>query len=64
MKKNAGTTDRFIRVFLGLLLLSLTVIGPQTWFGLIGLIPLITGLIGFCPLYKLIGLNSCPVAKK
>ncbi|HBA35017.1 MAG TPA: DUF2892 domain-containing protein [Gammaproteobacteria bacterium] len=64
MVKNEGSTDRIIRVIIGLALLSLTVIGPQSPWGLIGLIPLITGLVGFCPLYKLFGLNTCPISKR
>lgn len=64
MVKNEGSTDRIIRVIIGLALLSLTVIGPQSPWGLIGLIPLITGLVGFCPLYKLFGLNTCPINKR
>ena len=64
MVKNEGSTDRIIRVIIGLALLSLTVIGPQSPWGLIGLIPLITGLVGFCPLYKLFGLNTCPIRKQ
>ncbi len=63
MKVNEGTIDRIIRVIVGLGLLSLVVIGPKTLLGLIGLIPLITGLVGFCPLYKIIGLNTCPLNK-
>lgn len=59
--KNIGTTDRVIRIVVGLVLLSLIVIGPQTLWGLVGLIPLATGVIGFCPAYKLLGLNTCPV---
>ena len=56
MKKNVGSTDRVIRVILGIIVLSLLFIieGNLKWFGLIGLIPLITGLIGYCPLYTLL----------
>lgn len=57
--KNEGKTDRALRVTLGLVLLSLVFIGPQTLLGLIGLVPLITGLVGFCPLYRMVGLNTC-----
>lgn len=63
MKANEGTIDRVIRVVVGLALLSVVVVGPKSLFGLIGLIPLLTGLIGFCPLYKLFGLNTCPLEK-
>jgi len=47
MNQNEGTIDRVIRVALGLGLLSLTVIGPHTWFGLIGIVPFLTGVVGF-----------------
>lgn len=61
--KNEGTLDRSIRVVLGLVLLSLVFIGPQTPWAWIGIVPLITGIVGFCPLYKVIGLNTCPLKK-
>jgi hypothetical protein len=61
MKANVGNLDRVVRIVLGLGLLSLTVMGPQTWFGLLGLIPLATATMGFCPLYTLLGLSTCPV---
>ncbi|MBK9519455.1 MAG: DUF2892 domain-containing protein [Anaeromyxobacter sp.] len=61
---NEGTIDRAVRIVLGLGLLSLVFIGPQSPLGWIGLVPLATGLIGFCPLYKLVGLNTCPLPKK
>jgi hypothetical protein len=61
---NEGTIDRAIRIVLGLGILSLAFIGPQSPLGYLGLVPLTTGLIGFCPLYKLVGLNTCPVPKR
>jgi hypothetical protein len=57
---NEGAADRAARVVLGLVLLALVFIGPRTPWGLAGLIPLATGLVGFCPLYRLIGLSTCP----
>jgi hypothetical protein len=60
MTHNEGTLDRAIRIVLGLTLLSLTFVGPQTPFGLLGLIPLATGIAGFCPLYRVLGLSTCP----
>jgi hypothetical protein len=60
---NAGHLDRTVRIVLGTALLSLTVFGPHTMLGLIGVVPLVTGVMGFCPLYKLVGLNTCPVKK-
>lgn len=62
MTQNEGTIDRIVRVVLGLGLLSLTVLGPQTWLGLIGIVPLVTGFVGFCPLYSVLGLRTCPAA--
>ena len=63
MKTNEATWDRAARVALGLVLLSLTVLGPHTLWGLLGLVPLLTGAVGFCPLYRLAGVSTCPVEK-
>ena len=60
MHRNEGTIDRGIRVVVGLALLSLLFVGPHTWFGLVGLVPLVTGLVGFCPLYRVLGMRTCP----
>lgn len=57
--RNEGTIDRLVRVTLGLALIALVFMGPQTPLGWLGLVPLLTGLVGFCPLYRLIGVNSC-----
>ena len=62
--KNEGTIDRIIRVIVGLGLLSLTVFGPQTLWGLIGVIPLLTGLLGVCSAYMLFGFRTCSVSPK
>ena len=61
---NEGTIDRAIRIVLGLGILSLAFIGPQSPLGYIGAVPLLTGLVGFCPLYKLVGLSTCPMPKR
>ena len=58
MNRNEGTLDRVVRVVLGLALLALVFVGPQTLLGLVGIVPLVTGLVGFCPLYRLIGLST------
>ena len=63
MTRNEGTVDRGVRIALGLALLSLIFIGPKTWFGLFGLVPLLTGLVGFCPLYGLLGMRTCPASR-
>ncbi|MCO4812944.1 MAG: DUF2892 domain-containing protein [Gammaproteobacteria bacterium] len=59
--KNEGKVDRILRVGLGLGLLSLVFIGPQTAWGWVGVVPLVTGLIGNCPLYSILGINSCGI---
>ena len=64
LPRNEGTTDRILRVILGLGLLSLVFVGPQTPWGWIGVVPLVTGLFGSCPLYTLLGLNTCPMKGK
>lgn len=61
MTRNEGNIDRVLRVILGLVLLSLVFIGPQTAWGWVGLVPLVTGLVGFCPLYRILGLSTCPL---
>ncbi len=61
MKTNEGTLDRILRVALGLGLLSLAFVGPRTPFGYLGLVPLATGLLGWCPLYTVLGINTCRV---
>ncbi|MGD9540322.1 YgaP family membrane protein [Methylocystis sp.] len=58
MQANIGTTDRIIRIVAGLLLLSLIFIGPKTLWGLVGLVPLATAFINFCPAYKLLGVDT------
>lgn len=60
MKKNVGQIDRWIRIALGIVLLSLLVFlsGPVRWIGLIGLVPLITGLVGSCPIYSILKINT------
>ena len=63
MTRNEGTIDRVLRVVLGLILLALVFVGPQTPWGWIGIVPLVTGLVGFCPLYKIFGLSTCPLKR-
>jgi hypothetical protein len=61
---NEHAVDRAIRVALGLVLLSLVFVGPQTLWGLVGLVPLLTGLVGTCPLYTAFGISSCSIAPR
>ena len=63
MATNEGTLDRVIRVIVGLAILSLAFIGPQTPWAYFGLIPLLTGLVGFCPAYALFGIRTCKLQK-
>lgn len=64
MKTNEGKYDRVARVAVGVGLLSLVFVGPQTLWGLVGAVPLLTGLVGFCPLYKVFGFDTCPLSSK
>lgn len=59
MTANVGSIDRIIRIVVGLALLSLVFIGPQTPWGWLGLIPLGTALVSFCPAYALFGMSTC-----
>lgn len=60
---NEGTIDRVLRVLLGIALLSLVFFGPKTLWGLVGVIPILTGLAGFCPLYAVLGIRTCPMTR-
>lgn len=59
MQINEGIADRAIRIIAGLALISLVFVGPQTPWGWIGLIPLGTGLMGWCPIYQVLGVKTC-----
>lgn len=61
---NEGAIDRAVRVVAGLAGLSLVFVGPQTMWGLIGIVPLATGLIGSCPLYTVLGFSTNKSGKK
>jgi len=61
---NENGLDRTLRVALGTGLLSLTFLGPHTLWGLVGAVPLLTGLSGFCPIYRMLGLSTCPVRRQ
>jgi len=56
---NEHTIDRALRIMVGLFVLSLTFVGPHTLWGLVGVVPLLTGIAGTCPLYTLFGLSTC-----
>lgn len=63
MTKNVGGIDRALRIIVGLVLISLVWLVPTNW-GWLGLIPLATGLFGFCGAYTLLGINTCSVNRK
>jgi hypothetical protein len=63
MKTNEGKWDRLFRVIGGLLILSMAFVGPQTAWAYLGIVPVLTGLIGYCPLYSLLGINTCGMKK-
>ena len=64
MTKNIHPTERKIRILVGALLVSLAFIGPANLWFLLGIIPLATGLMGWCPPYALLGINTCQMKKK
>lgn len=66
MKANVGGVDKILRIVVGLGLLGLVLFldGNARWWGLVGLIPLLTGLVNFCPLYTLFGFSTCPMKDK
>ncbi len=66
MEINVGGVDRGLRIVVGIALLALVFVleGNARWLGLIGIVPLATGLFRFCPAYALFGLNTCPMEAK
>lgn len=64
MKTNIHSVERIIRIVLGLVLVSMAFVGPANHWFLLGLIPLATGLIGWCPPYAMLGINTCNIGKK
>lgn len=61
MKANVGGIDRILRIVIGLALIALTVTGTIGAWGWIGVVPVLTAALGFCPLYTVLGFSSCPV---
>ena len=61
---NEGPADRIIRLLLGLAVITLVFVGPKTPWGWLGLIPIGTALFGFCPLYAVRGIRTCPAPKR
>ena len=64
MEKNVGSIDRIARIVLGLVLISLVFVGPQTPWGWIGVVPLLTALVGWCPAYRLLGIRTCSTRQR
>lgn len=63
MKTNVGGIDRILRIVIGLVLIGLTLSGTIGAWGWLGLVLVATAAIGFCPLYPLLGMNTCPTKK-
>jgi hypothetical protein len=61
--RNEGRFDRALRVGAGLVLLALG-LTFGSWWGLVGLVPLVTGLVGYCPVYALFGISTCPLDRR
>ena len=64
MKQNAGSLDRILRIVAGLVLIGLAATGTVGVWCWIGVVPLATGLFGFCPAYTLLGINTCPMKSR
>ena len=64
MAINVGRADQMVRVVTGLTLMTLAATGVIGVWGWIGVVPLLTGLVGACPAYKLLGMNTCPMKNK
>jgi hypothetical protein len=64
MKANVGGIDRILRITIGLVLIGLAATGTVGWWGWLGIVPLATGLVGWCPPYALLGLNTCRMREK
>ena len=63
MKANEGTIDRAVRIIAGLALIALAYSGTIGVWGYIGVVPLLTGILGICPAYSIFGINTCPMKK-
>ncbi|KAI5916715.1 DUF2892 domain-containing protein [Thauera sp. 2A1] len=63
MKTNVGGMDKIVRILAGIALIAWALMGGPVW-AWIGVVPLATGLMGWCPAYTLFGMNTCPLQKK
>lgn len=65
MKANVGRIDKILRIAVGAVLIVVAALGMAPWWvGVIGIVPLATGLLGWCPAYSLFGMNTCPTKEK
>ena len=64
MKKNIGNVERIVRVVLGIVVVSLAFVGPRSSWAFLGIIPIVTGLIGYCPPYALLGIDTTSSARQ
>ena len=64
MNLNVGGADRVIRIVAGLALIGLAATGTVGWWGWLGIVPLATGAIGWCPPYAIFGINTCSMKKQ
>ncbi len=68
MGKNVGSADKIVRIVVGIALIAFALFGPADigwkWVGWIGVIPIVTALMGWCPLYSIVGIRTCPMEKK
>lgn len=58
MGKNVGTIDRILRIIVGAALIAYAIYEPDAWWGWIGVVPIVTALVGWCPAYRLVGLRT------
>jgi hypothetical protein len=63
MKTNVGGIDKILRIIVGIALIAMAALGVVGAWGWIGVVPLLTGLLGTCPAYSLLGMNTCPLKK-
>lgn len=61
MKKNIHPNERMLRVLSGLVIISMAFIGPENLWFLLGIVPLLTGIIGWCPPYAMLGISTCKI---
>ena len=64
MKSNVGGIDKIVRIVAGLVLIALALMGIGAPWTYIGIVPLLTGLVGWCPAYTLLGVNTCPASRQ